>query len=41
MQQVERTEYVAHRVGEPYYLDFVVVKGNKEASHAPVDVVPR
>ena len=42
MSQVERTEYVSRVDGEPQYLDFVVIKGNKdsEATDAPVEVVP-
>lgn len=42
MSQVERTEYVPYEAGQPRYLDFVVIKGNKnaEATDAPVEVVP-
>lgn len=42
MSQVERTDYVPRVDGEPQYLDFVVIKGNKnsEATDAPVEVVP-
>lgn len=42
MSQVERTDYVSRIAGEPLYLDFVVIRGNKnaEAKDAPVEVVP-
>ena len=40
MNQVERTEFMPYVADETYYVDFIVIKGNKEASHAPVDVVP-
>lgn len=42
LSQVERTEYVPRVAGEPLYLDFVVIRGNKnsEATDAPVEVVP-
>lgn len=42
MSQVERTEYTPYEAGQPRYLDFIVIKGNKnaEATDAPVEVVP-
>ncbi len=42
MSQVERTDYISRVAGEPLYLDFVVIRGNKnaEATDAPVEVVP-
>lgn len=42
MSQVERTDYVPRVAGEPLYLDFVVIRGNRnsEATNAPVEVVP-
>ena len=41
MSQVAHTEYVSHVDGS-WYLDFVVIRGNKhsEATDAPVEVVP-
>lgn len=42
MSQIERTDHVPYVAGEQRYLDFVVIRGNKnsEATDAPVEVVP-
>lgn len=42
MSQVERTDYLPYVAGEQRYLDFVVIRGNKnsEATDASVEVVP-
>jgi len=42
MQQVERTEYAERAKDEPLYLDFIVIKGNKntEANREAVEMVP-